>query len=222
MLSTTDTQCRSDGGWGLAITTRVPEATTSSFELTDNGGCQATDLITEEWEAVWVRRSVAASVTLGWFVLVPCVFGVVVPWSLTGWQARQPTPYWAPVRVVGVVLVVIGAVVLVQAFARFVTEGAGTPVPVAPTERLVVGGLYRYVRNPIYLAGLAVIVGQGLLLGQAALFVYAAGVAFGFVVLVHGYEEPALKRRYGEEYEAYCQAVPAWWPRIPSRLKKMP
>jgi protein-S-isoprenylcysteine O-methyltransferase Ste14 len=167
-----------------------------------------------------MRRPAAAAVTFVWFVLAPCVFGGIVPWWLTGWQAREPAPYWAPLRILGAVLVVLGAVVLVQAFVRFVMEGAGTPAPVAPTERLVVGGLYRYVRNPIYLAGLAVIVGQGLLLSRAVLFIYAAAVALVFVGLVYGYEEPALRRRYGEEYEAYRQAVPAWWPRIPSRLGK--
>jgi len=71
-------------------------------------------------------------------------------------------------------LVVAGGIVLVQAFARFVREGAGTPAPVAPTERLVVGGLYRYVRNPMYLAVAATIVGQALLLGSAVLLAYAA------------------------------------------------
>jgi hypothetical protein len=77
---------------------------------------------------------------------------------------------------------------------------------------VLVGGLYRYVRNPIYLAGLAVIVGQGLLLSRAVLSIHAAAVALAFVGLFYGYEEPSLRRRYGEEYEAYRQAVPAWWP----------
>jgi protein-S-isoprenylcysteine O-methyltransferase Ste14 len=69
---------------------------------------------------------------------------------LTGWRVRQPLPYWLPLRLVGVALIAAGAVVLVHAFVRFVVEGAGTPAPVAPTKHLVVGGLYRYVRNPIY------------------------------------------------------------------------
>src|SRR5215467_7357831 len=66
-----------------------------------------------------------------------------------------------------------GVVVLIHAFARFILEGIGTPAPVAPTERLVVGGLYRYVRNPMYLAVVACIVGQALALGQPALLLYA-------------------------------------------------
>ncbi len=93
-------------------------------------------------------------------------------------------------------------------------EGIGTPAPVAPTERLVVGGAYRYVRNPMYLAVAALIVGQALLLAQVILLVYAVafGVAVGAFVL--GYEEPALVRRFGPEYNAYTREVPRWLPRV--------
>ena len=106
-----------------------------------------------------------------------------------------------------------GAAVLLHALARFVVEGVGTPAPVAPTERLVVGGLYRHVRNPMYIAVAATIVGQALILGRLGLLVYAA--VFGAVVaaFVRGYEEPTLAQRYGEQYEDYRRAVPAWWPR---------
>src|SRR5262249_25109001 len=106
------------------------------------------------------------------------------------------------------------ALVLVHAFARFVLEGVGTPAPVAPTEQLVVGGLYRFVRNPMYLAVAAIIVGQALVLGRPILLAYAA--VFGAVVgaFVHWYEEPTLSRQYGEQYESYRRAVPAWWPRL--------
>jgi protein-S-isoprenylcysteine O-methyltransferase Ste14 len=113
----------------------------------------------------------------------------------------------------GIVLLVAGALVLLHAFARFVVEGAGTPAPVAPTRELVVGGLYRYVRNPMYLAVAATIVGQALALGQLPLLPYA--VAFGAVVyaFVRGYEEPTLRRQFGDRYEEYRRSVPGWWPR---------
>jgi protein-S-isoprenylcysteine O-methyltransferase Ste14 len=116
-------------------------------------------------------------------------------------------------RVVGVVLILAGAAFLVHAFARFVAEGLGTPAPVAPPGRLVVGGVYRYVRNPMYVAVTATIVGQALLLGQLWLIAYAAlfaGVTGAFVRL---YEEPTLGRKFGAEYEEYRRAVPGWWPR---------
>jgi protein-S-isoprenylcysteine O-methyltransferase Ste14 len=118
-----------------------------------------------------------------------------------------------PVRAAGAILVTTGVVVLLSAFARFVTEGVGTPAPIAPTERLVVGGLYRYVRNPMYLAVASTIVGQALLLGRPILLLYAATFAVTVVAFVRGYEEPTLRDRYGDEYELYRRAVPGWWPR---------
>jgi protein-S-isoprenylcysteine O-methyltransferase Ste14 len=125
-----------------------------------------------------------------------------------------PLPYWAPLRVVGLALLIAGVLALLYAFWQFGAEGLGTPAPVAPTQKLVVGGLYRYVRNPMYLAVLAAIVGQGLLLGQLALLIYAAVVAAVFVTFVSGYEEPTLSRRFGADYVAYRRSVPGWWPRL--------
>jgi protein-S-isoprenylcysteine O-methyltransferase Ste14 len=157
-----------------------------------------------------VRAAVGSAV---FFALAPGVVAGVVPWWLTGWRARALPAWWLPLRVAGVVLLVAGAGVLVQAFARFVAEGLGTPAPVAPTRELVVGGLYRYVRNPMYLAVLATIVGQALILGRLVLLPYAAVVAAAFVAFVHWYEEPTLTRQFGDRYQAYRRAVPGWWPR---------
>jgi protein-S-isoprenylcysteine O-methyltransferase Ste14 len=120
----------------------------------------------------------------------------------------------APLRWLGVVLVVAGAAVLVVAFARFVTEGSGTPAPVAPTESLVVGGLYRHVRNPMYLAVVAVIVGQALTLGRPVLLAYAGAVWVVVAAFVRWYEEPTLARTFGPAYEEYRRAVPGWRPRL--------
>jgi len=160
-----------------------------------------------------VRRARAAAGSLV-FLLVGTV-AVLLPWRLTDWEARHPHPWW-PLRVVGVLLIAVGAVVLIQAFARFVVEGFGTPAPVAPPERLVVGGLYRYVRNPMYLALEATIIGQALVLGRFVLLIYAAALAVVFAAFVRWYEEPTLGRRYGAQYEQYRRAVPAWLPRRPS------
>lgn len=133
---------------------------------------------------------------------------------MTGWEAEAPLPFWAPLRILGIGLIAAGAVILIHAFARFVMEGVGTPAPVAPTEHLVVGGLYRYVRNPMYLAVAAVIFGQGLALGRPVLFVYGAVFCAVVAAFVRWYEEPTLARTFGQEYEEYRQAVPAWWPRL--------
>ena len=102
-----------------------------------------------------MRRSVAAAGTALFFAVAPGVVAGLVPWWLTRWRLRGPLAAWAPARVTGLIMLILGTIVLIQAFARFVTEGRGTPAPVAPTDRLVVGGLYRYVRNPMYLAVVA-------------------------------------------------------------------
>ena len=144
-------------------------------------------------------------------LLAPGVVAGLVPWLLTGWRSSNPA---TGVVVVGSALIALGTGVLLHAFGRFVFEGRGTPAPTAPTQRLVVGGLYRHVRNPMYLAVGATIVGQALVLGRPLLLLYAA--AFGLVVatFVWSYEEPTLSARYGEQYAAYRRAVPAWWPRL--------
>jgi protein-S-isoprenylcysteine O-methyltransferase Ste14 len=145
------------------------------------------------------------------FVVVPCVVAGVIPWWLTGWEAGDTR---LPLQVLGAILIAVGTIVLLDAFVRFVVEGIGTPAPVAPTERLVVGGLYRHVRNPMYLAVGATIVGQALLLGRPVLLLYAAAFAVAVFAFVRGYEEPTLARQFGAQYEEYRRAVPGWWPRL--------
>jgi protein-S-isoprenylcysteine O-methyltransferase Ste14 len=115
-----------------------------------------------------MRRSTAAVGSALFFLLAPGVVVGLVPWALTRWQVREPLPYWAPARVLGGVVLVAGLIALVQAFVRFVVEGHGTRAPVAAPECLVVGGAYRHVRNPMYVAVLAAIVGQALLLGLSS------------------------------------------------------
>jgi protein-S-isoprenylcysteine O-methyltransferase Ste14 len=153
----------------------------------------------------------AAAGSLLFLFVAPGVVAGLIPWLLTGWDAAGDVPVL--LIVAGVALTAAGAAVLLHAFARFVVEGLGTPAPVAPTQHLVVGGLYRYVRNPMYLAVAATIVGQAMILGRPALLLYA--LLFGAVVwaFVHFYEEPTLARQYGAEYDAYRRAVPGWWPR---------
>nr|WP_321576619.1 isoprenylcysteine carboxylmethyltransferase family protein [Bradyrhizobium barranii] len=117
-------------------------------------------------------------------------------------------------RFVGAALILAGLAGLVDSFARFALQGLGTPAPIAPTQHLVVTGLYRYVRNPIYVAVAAVIFGQALLFGDWGLFAYGAVVWLAFHLFVVGYEEPTLKRSFGTEYEAFCINVPRWIPRL--------
>jgi protein-S-isoprenylcysteine O-methyltransferase Ste14 len=159
-----------------------------------------------------VRRPSAAAGSALFFAVAPGTVAGLIPLALTGWQAQAE--WWPPLRALGALLVVAGAAVLVHAFARFVIEGLGTPAPLAPTEHLVVGGLYRYVRNVMYIAVTSAIVGQALLLGSRGLLVYAAVAWAGMAAFVKLYEEPTLADRYGAQYEEYRRAVPAWWPRF--------
>jgi protein-S-isoprenylcysteine O-methyltransferase Ste14 len=158
-----------------------------------------------------MSRMRAALVSLVFLLLVPGVVAGLIPWWLTDWRVRDT--YWFPLRFGGFVLLAAGALALLHAFLRFVVEGLGTPAPVAPTRRLVVGGLYRYVRNPMYIAVAATIIGQALMLGQPIMLLHLGGFGLAVVAFVHWYEEPTLSRRFGEQYETYRQAVPAWWPR---------
>ena len=111
-----------------------------------------------------MRKITATTGSAVFLVLAPGVVAGLAPWWLTGWRMGAAFP--APVEITGTVLAAAGAAVLLTAFAQFAMQGRGTPAPSAPTEQLVVRGLYRYVRNPMYLAVLAVITGQALLLSR--------------------------------------------------------
>ena len=107
-----------------------------------------------------LRRPTAIAGSAVFFVLAPGVVAGLLPWLLTHWHRLPLSPYLA-LRLAGMMLIVAGLAFLIHAFVRFALEGAGTPAPVAPTERLVVGGIYRHVRNPMYVAVLAIIARAG-------------------------------------------------------------
>ena len=160
-----------------------------------------------------MSRARAAVGSLVFFLVAPCVVAGLVPWWLTGWHRGSSSAGWLPVQLLGLALLLAATLVLVASFVRFVAEGIGTPAPVAPTEHLVVGGFYRYVRNPMYVAVVAAVVGQALLLVRPVLLGYAVVVLATVAAFVRGYEEPTLRRQFGAEYDDYRRAVPAWLPR---------
>jgi protein-S-isoprenylcysteine O-methyltransferase Ste14 len=157
------------------------------------------------------RRSALLGSAL-FLVVAPGVVAGLVPALITDWAVDARLP--APLRVLGFAVLVVAAGFLLHAFGRFALEGVGTPAPVAPTRRLVVGGVYRYVRNPMYLAVLGAIAGQALVFGSLGLVAYGGVLAIVFVAFVRVYEEPTLRAEYGEEYDAYRAAVPGWLPRL--------
>jgi protein-S-isoprenylcysteine O-methyltransferase Ste14 len=160
-----------------------------------------------------MRRSNATIGTAVYFAVAAGTFAVLVPWLVTGWQLHRPLPFWTVAQVIGVALVCLGLVPVVHAFVQFARAG-GTPMPLAPTQRLVVTRFHRYVRNPIYLGSLMIFVGEALLFGSRTLLFCAVVGWAGAAAYVRWYEEPALSRRFGAEYDTYRRAVPAWWPRL--------
>jgi len=167
----------------------------------------------------WGTRNVSGRVgpflgSLVFFVVAPGAVAGWVPYLLSEWRLQPPLLGVPGGRVVGGLLATFGVAILVECFWRFASEGRGTPAPIAPPETLVVSGLYRHVRNPMYVAVLAAIAGQALLFGSIVLLAYATVVWLlfhGFVLL---YEEPTLGRKFGPSYEAYRASVRRWWPRI--------
>ena len=144
-------------------------------------------------------------------VLAPGVVAGLAPALITDWEVDHRLP--GVLRGLGVLLGAGGVAFLLHAFGRFALEGLGTPAPVAPTRRLVVGGVYRFVRNPMYLAVLSAVAGQTLFFGSVALAVYGGVLTLAFVAFVRLYEEPTLSARFGAEYARYRAAVPGWVPR---------
>jgi protein-S-isoprenylcysteine O-methyltransferase Ste14 len=160
------------------------------------------------------RGIIPVAGSIAFLFAAPGLLGVFIPWHATGWHMDEPLLGFEPVRWLGSALILLGAAVLLDSFARFAWQGRGTPAPIYPTAMLVVSGAYRYVRNPMYLAVTALIAGQGLLIGCPPLLIYA--LAFGVVthLFVLAYEEPTLRSTYGAQYEAYTADVRRWLPRL--------
>jgi protein-S-isoprenylcysteine O-methyltransferase Ste14 len=162
-----------------------------------------------------MSRQTAAIGTILFFFLAPGTVAGLLPFAITRRQLTEMPPAYLPVRIAGGLLIAAGLALIVENFARFALEGRGTPAPPMPTEKLVLRGAYRYVRNPMYVAVLAIILGQMLLFASWPLLIYAVVIALAFHLFVVFYEEPTLARTYGAEYERYRASVPRWIPRLP-------
>jgi protein-S-isoprenylcysteine O-methyltransferase Ste14 len=160
-----------------------------------------------------MRRSRAAAVRSAWFVLVGGTFGCLLPDLLDEWHVHRPLPYWTVAQAAGVLLICAGLVPVMESFVEFAKAGR-SPMPLASPPHLVVSGFYRYVRNPIYVGFLAILLGEALLFGSFGLMKYTAVAWCIGAAGARWYEEPILARKFGAEYEAYRRAVPAWLPRL--------
>jgi protein-S-isoprenylcysteine O-methyltransferase Ste14 len=147
-------------------------------------------------------------------VIAPGFVAGCVPWWISQWRLEAPFFAIPLFRIAGGILILLGIVGLLDSFLRFAVQGLGTPAPVFPTRHLVVTGLYRFVRNPMYVAVVSAILGQGLLLGNSRVLEYGALVWLLFHLFVLLYEEPTLRSSFGPEYRAFCAEVPRWIPRF--------
>ena len=151
--------------------------------------------------------------SLLWTALLPGLFAGYVPLRFFG-VARAPVSLTNPVHLLGLLAIGVGAALLLTCVWEFAASGRGTLSPVDPPRELVVRGLYRFVRNPMYLSVTVVVLGEVLLTGSRPLLLYWAIWFAAVNLFVIGYEEPALRRRFGESYERYTREVRRWLPRM--------
>lgn len=157
-------------------------------------------------------RAIVGSIVF--LFVAPGIVAGVLPWWISGYRMEPALLGFEPFRWLGVLLLALGGVLLIETFARFALQGLGTPAPIAPTKTLVVTGSYRFVRNPMYVAVISLILGQALLFGSVWTLVYSL---FGWLIVhlfVLGYEEPTLSHSYGEQYDRYRANVRRWIPRL--------
>jgi protein-S-isoprenylcysteine O-methyltransferase Ste14 len=149
--------------------------------------------------------------TLVFTILVPGTVVVLVPrWLMRGESALQGG--WTGAA--GGLLLICGGAVYLRCAWDFAVRGRGTPAPVDPPRTLVVSGVYRYVRNPIYLGVLSVLVGEAMLFRSSVLLGYAGAFFLACHLFVTMVEEPTLRRKFGAAHERYCASVPRWLPRL--------
>jgi protein-S-isoprenylcysteine O-methyltransferase Ste14 len=150
--------------------------------------------------------------SLLWTILLPGVVAGYVPWEFFGVRDTV-LDVSSPLQLPGLLCIIAGAALLVACIVEFARSGRGTLSPVDPPKHLVVRGLYRYVRNPMYLSVTAILLGEFLLTGSRALAIYWLIWFVAVNVFVIGYEEPTLRVQFGESYEEYLRTVGRWIPK---------
>jgi protein-S-isoprenylcysteine O-methyltransferase Ste14 len=158
-----------------------------------------------------MSRSSALLASLLFLFVAPGTVAGLGPWWINGWRLHEGP---LAVRVAGAAMIAGGLYLLIECFGRFAVQGRDTPAPIAPPQRLVVSGPYRRVRNPMYVAVVAIILGQAALFEDLRLVAYGAAIWLAFHLFVLFYEEPTLRRTHPRDYAAFAAAVPRWRPRI--------
>lgn len=152
--------------------------------------------------------------TLLWSVLVPGSLTILVPYLLLTSGFELYRVELSGFRFIGLVPITLGALLYLWCAWDFTFTGKGTPAPFDPPKEMVARGLYRYVRNPMYVAALLALLGEVILFGSAMILIYAAIVFSVFHLLIIFYEEPTLRRKFGASYGAYCMKVSRWIPGV--------
>jgi protein-S-isoprenylcysteine O-methyltransferase Ste14 len=150
-------------------------------------------------------------------ILVPGTVTVLIPGWLVGWDGMALAEGIGALRWIGLAPLLVGAWFYLCCAWDFVVAGQGTPAPIDAPKQLVVRGLYRLVRNPMYVGVLLVIFGEALLFKSVLVLGYALLMFLIFHVFVIAYEEPTLRRMFGSSYEQYRMSVPRWVPHVGRR-----
>ena len=145
---------------------------------------------------------------------VPTPMAGVIPWLITRWQMQPAFLGIEVLRWLGAVMIVVGVPMLLSAIAWFAKEGVK---PYPPIERVITTGPYAYTRNPMYAGVVLIMMGQGLLFGSRAVFIYGVCWLIAFVVFEQTIDDPFITKRMGQAYVDYCNDVPGWIPRRPGR-----
>jgi protein-S-isoprenylcysteine O-methyltransferase Ste14 len=159
-------------------------------------------------------KAAALLKTLIFSVLVPGTVAACVPYRILSAQPESAPLALGAARFVGIPLMVLGALGYLWCAWDFATKGLGTPAPIDPPRTLVAQGLYRHVRNPMYVSVLLVLLGESLFFESRRLLLYAGVVWLIVHSFVLAYEEPTLRRKFGAAYEEYRRRVPRWLPRF--------
>ena len=144
-------------------------------------------------------------------ILQPGLVAGAAPYFILGQNfSKSMAQQWQPLQYVALIVFAIGLIILFSCVLRFAVEGRGTISPVDPTKKLVIGGLYRFSRNPMYMGVMLILIGEALFFQSTSLWIYVLVILLAFHIFILLHEEPRLRKAFGKEYIEYCKKVRRW------------